>query len=313
MKALDQRRTLLHSFFFIFFFILCFFPFVTAPVALLGGILFVFLFGNPMSRFSHQLTGWLLKCSVVGLGFGMNAHSALQAGKIGFGLTVVSITAVLVLGFWLGRILSLSRVTSHLVASGTAICGGSAIAAVAPVISASDDDMSVSLGIVFFLNSVALLLFPLLGHLLEMSQQQFGLWCAIAIHDTSSVVGAAKTYGDVALEVATTVKLARALWIIPVAVLSAFLFKSDKKRISIPWFIAFFIVAILFNTFFSDVTQLFNTQVVAFSKSGLVASLFLVGVGLSVQKIKNIGWQSMLLGLLLWIFVSGFSLAVIMW
>ena len=297
---------------FILLFLSCFIPFISAPVALVGGILFSVLCKNPFPVFSHRATGWLLKLSVIGLGFGMNISMALESGKDGFFLTITSITVTLVLGYLLGRQLNISRRASHLVATGTAICGGSAIAAVAPVVKANENEISVSLAIVFFLNSVALIVFPVIGHLLGMSQHDFGLWSAIAIHDTSSVVGAAQTYGDEALRVATTVKLARALWIIPVAIVSALLFKGDRKKMSIPYFIAFFVLAVLINTFFPSITSEFNTTVVKISKLSLTACLFLIGAGLSVYKIREAGWKPMFLGLSLWIFVAVLSLVLIM-
>ena len=193
------------------------------------------------------------------------------------------------------------RKSSHLVASGTAICGGSAIAAVAPAVNASEKEISVSLGVVFLLNAVALVVFPFIGHLLGLSQHQFGLWSAIAIHDTSSVVGAASAYGNEALEVATTVKLARALWIIPVSLLSAFLFKNKGKKISIPWFILFFILAMLANSYLPGISTV-----------APAITLFLIGAGLSVEKIKSVGWKPLILGIILWITVSILSLLVIM-
>ena len=297
---------------FITLFLACFLPFMPASLALVGGILFSLGFKNPFPSFSHHTTGWLLKSSVVALGFGMNVSSVLTAGREGLWLTIASIAATLTLGFFLGRKLNVARRTSHLVASGTAICGGSAIAAVAPVVRANDHEMSVSLGIVFFLNSVALVMFPIVGHILQLSQHDFGLWSAIAIHDTSSVVGAAQTYGDEALHVATAVKLARALWIIPVALVSAVLFKGDRNKLSLPYFIGFFLLAVLCNTFFHGFTSSFNDLVVKVSKMGLTASLFLIGAGLSVEKLRTVGWRPMLLGVLLWIFIAVASLIAIL-
>ncbi len=312
MRFDSKKKDLLIQLTFIILFLSCFLPFVSAPIALVGGILFSLIFKNPFPAFSHRATGWLLKMSVVGLGFGMNAYVAFDAGKDGLGLTIMSISVTLLLGFLIGRKLKIARRTSHLVASGTAICGGSAIAAVAPVVKANENEMSVSLAIVFFLNSLALILFPLVGHMLDMSQHDFGLWSAIAIHDTSSVVGAAQTYGEEALQVATTVKLARALWIIPVALISALLFKGDRKKLSIPYFIGFFVLAMLINTFLPSITSLFGATVVKASKLSLTACLFLIGAGLSLEKLRVVGWKPMVLGVLLWVFISVLSLAVIL-
>ncbi len=291
---------------------LCATPYLSAPVALLGGFLFTFLLGHPFPKLSGKATGMLLKASVVGLGFGMNIHSALQVGREGLWLTIASISTVLVLGYVIGRWFHMRRKMSHLVASGTAICGGSAIAAVAPAVKANEKETSVSLGVVFLLNSVALLLFPLLGHWLGLTQHQFGLWSAIAIHDTSSVVGASSAYGSEALNVATTVKLARALWIIPVSLLSALLFRSSGKKVSIPWFIGFFIVAMLLNSYLPFV-GMFNTQLVTVSKAALVVTLFLIGSSLSVEKIRAVGFKPLLLGVLLWAVVSVGSLLAILY
>ncbi|MDD3108575.1 MAG: putative sulfate exporter family transporter [Alistipes sp.] len=304
-------RTGILRFFFILCLILCATPIISAPMALVGGFLFTLLLGHPFPAFSHRATGWLLKASVVGLGFGMNVHTALKVGGEGLGLTIGSITLVLSLGYLFGRRLKMSRKTSHLVASGTAICGGSAIAAVAPAVEASEKEISVSLGVVFLLNAVALVLFPFVGHLLGLTQHQFGLWSAIAIHDTSSVVGAASAYGDEALQIATTVKLARALWIIPVSLLSALLFRSKGKKIAIPWFIGLFIVALLVNSYLPGVA-LVSGPIVHLSKAALVVTLFLIGSNLSVQKIREVGLKPLQLCILLWIIVSSLSLLAIL-
>lgn len=295
---------------FVFAILLCLTPFVSSPVALVGGFVFVYLFGHPFPELNHKAVNILLKVAVVGLGFGMNITETLAAGQDGFLLTVFSILLTLVLGYLLGKQLGMDKKTSHLLSSGTAICGGSAIAAVAPVINATEKDMSVSLGVVFLLNSIALVLFPIIGHLLELTQHQFGLWSAIAIHDTSSVVGAAYAYGDEALKIATTVKLARALWIIPLSLVSLYLFKGEGKSIKIPWFIFLFILAIILNSYL-PLPLLLTTGITTISKSLLVLTLFLIGAGLSVEKIKSAGWKSMILGLSLWVFISIASLLVI--
>ena len=294
--------------------VLCATPLVNTPVALCLGIAMAFLLGNPFASWSSKATGWLLKAAVVGLGFGMNMHSALQAGREGFLLTVFSIAVVLILGFVLGRMLGMERRTSHLVASGTAICGGSAIAAVAPVVKARPDEISVALGTVFLLNSVALLVFPPIGAWLDMSQTDFGTWCAIAIHDTSSVVGAAAAYGEEALKVATTVKLTRALWIIPLSIVSIFIFsrkKGEKTRISIPWFIFLFILAMLVNSFV-NIPAGIGKGINIFSHKALSVTLFLIGTGLSVDSIRKTGIKPVLLGIILWLLISIASLAAVL-
>jgi uncharacterized integral membrane protein (TIGR00698 family) len=248
---------------------------------------------------------------VVGLGFGMNVHSALQAGKEGILFTVASITGTLLFGTLMGRWLNIEKKTSFLISSGTAICGGSAIAAISPVIKAEEKQISVALGCVFILNSIALFIFPLIGHYLNLSQTQFGLWCAIAIHDTSSVVGAASKYGTHALEVATTVKLARALWIIPVAFLSTFLFKNKSKKVSIPYFIGLFILAMIANTYL-PVVMLISPYVINIAKAGLTLTLFLIGAGLSRKVLASVGVKPLLQGVALWIAISGAALYAVM-
>ncbi|MCJ8165752.1 putative sulfate exporter family transporter [Pontibacter sp. E15-1] len=289
----------------------CATPYVSAPVALLGGFLFSHAWGHPFPGLGRKATNWLLKASVVGLGFGMDLQQALRVGQEGVELALASIVAVFALGFLVSGVLHVSRRTAHLVASGTAICGGSAIAAVAPVVNASEKEISVALGTVFLLNAVALFVFPAAGHLLDLTQHQFGLWSAIAIHDTSSVIGAAATYGQEALQVATTVKLARALWIVPVALVSTLVFKSDARKMTFPWFIGLFVIALLANSYFSFVGQL-GVQVAAWAKSGLVVTLFLVGADLSVENLKAVGWRPLALGVILWAFVSVASLLVIL-
>lgn len=307
-----RNKTIYTKALFILAVVLCASPYVSAPIALVGGFLFTLFLGHPFAAFNHKATNLLLKASVVGLGFGMNIHNAISVGKEGFWLTVSSITIILVLGYFIGKWLKMQKKLSHLVASGTAICGGSAIAAVAPAVKASEKEISVSLGVVFLLNSVALILFPVIGHLLSLSQHQFGMWCAIAIHDTSSVVGAASAYGDGALQVATTVKLARALWIIPLTLLSVFLFKSKGQKIKIPWFIFFFILAMIANSYLPFV-HYFNQGIVTVSKAALVVTLFLIGSGLSVEKIKSVGWQPLILGIALWVIISILSILAILY
>jgi len=303
MKEIANRNETLVKVLFILCMVLCILGYVSSPVALVGGFLFSYFLGHPFLTLNSKAVNWLLKIAVVGLGFGMNLKETLTAGKEGFILTVFSISATLIIGYFLGKLLKMNRKGSHLISSGTAICGGSAIAAVAPVIDASEKDISISLGVIFLLNSIALIVFPPLGHLLGLSQHEFGLWCAIAIHDTSSVVGAAYTFGEEALKVATTVKLARALWIIPLSLLSVFLFKGKGKSVKIPYFIFLFILAIVLNSYVA-IPEVITLSITSISKSLLVLTLFLIGAGLSIDKIKSAGWKPMILGVSLWAFIS---------
>ena len=281
----------------------CLTPFVSPPVALLMGLMIALFIGHPYLRFNNRATQILLKISVVGLGFGMNVHSALKAGKAGILFTVVSIIGTLIFGYILGRILKIEKKTSYLISTGTAICGGSAIAAISPVIKAEEKQISIALGAIFILNSIALLLFPVVDHQLQLSQSQFGLWCAIAIHDTSSVVGAASKYGTQALETATTIKLARALWIIPIAFLSTFLFKNKNSKIKIPYFIGMFVIAMVLNSYIPFVQQ-YGHYLVSISKAGLTLTLFLIGCGLSKKVLQSVGVMPLLQALVLWILIS---------
>jgi len=303
MNEKANRKETLVKVLFILCMVLCILGYVSSPVALVGGFLFSYFLGHPFLTLNSKSVNWLLKVAVVGLGFGMNLRETMAAGKDGFMLTVFSIFATLILGYFLGKLLKMNRKGSHLISSGTAICGGSAIAAVAPVIDASEKDISISLGVIFLLNSIALIVFPPLGHFFGLSQHEFGLWCAIAIHDTSSVVGAAYTFGEEALKVATTVKLARALWIIPLSLLSVFLFKGKGKSVKIPYFIFLFILAILLNSYLA-IPEVITGSITNISKSLLILTLFLIGAGLSLDKIKSAGWKPMILGVSLWIFIS---------
>jgi uncharacterized integral membrane protein (TIGR00698 family) len=293
----------------------CLTPWVSPPIALALGLVLAQTVGNPFASQTKAFTAKLLQFSVIGLGFGMNAHAAVQAGKEGILFTVVSIFGTLILGFFVGRWLGLSRRVVHLISCGTAICGGSAIAAIGPVLGAKDEEMSVGLGTVFVLNALALFAFPPIGHALHMSQQQFGLWCAIAIHDTSSVVGAAAAYGNQALEIATTVKLARALWIIPVALGTALAFKQKGVKITVPYFILGLILAMLFNTYaptYVPAARALGPVLVHLAKIGLTVTLFLIGAGLSAQVVRSVGVRPYVLGLLLWLVISTASLYVIL-
>ncbi len=306
---LSQRVTLHRKWTFILIALLCSTPYISAPVALVAGFLFTLILGHPMPRFASKTTSWLLKASVVGIGFGMNVQEAMTVGREGLGLTLCSITLVLSVGYLLGRALGLNRRMAHLISSGTAICGGSAIAAVAPAIEAKGEEISISLGVIFLLNSIALIVFPIMGHYFGLTQHQFGLWSAIAIHDTSSVVGAAATYGEEALKVATTVKLTRALWIIPISILSVLLFRSSSKKISIPWFIFLFVGAMLLNSFF-DIEPI-AVNIYRLSKSMLVVTLFLIGSSISVAALKVTGIRPIILGVALWVIISVVSLLAI--
>jgi uncharacterized integral membrane protein (TIGR00698 family) len=291
--------------------VFCLTPWASPPVALALGLGLAQTVGNPFLAHTKTLTHKLLQFSVIGLGFGMNAHAAVQAGRAGILFTVVSIFGTLILGYFVGNWLGLGRRVVHLISCGTAICGGSAIAAIGPVLRAKDEEMSVGLGTVFVLNALALFAFPPIGHALHMSQNQFGLWCAIAIHDTSSVVGAAAAYGNQALEVATTVKLARALWIIPVAIGTALLFKQKGVKIKVPYFIFGFILAMLVNTFVPAARPL-GPGLVSLAKIGLTVTLFFIGAGLSAQVVKSVGIKPYVLGALLWMVISTASLYVIL-
>ena len=296
---------------FILLLLLCLTPLISPPIALLLGIGVAQTIGNPYLQFNHKATSFLLKASVIGLGFGMNFHSAIQAGKQGILFTIASIVGTLLLGLLLGRFLKIEKKTSHLISCGTAICGGSAIAAISPVINAEENQISIALGTIFILNSIALFIFPAIGHYLDLSQTQFGIWSAIAIHDTSSVVGAANKYGAEALQVATTVKLARALWIIPVAFLSSWLFKNQNKKISIPYFIGFFILAMIINTYLPVIHPLSNV-IVYMAKIGLTLTLFLIGSGLSAKVLKTVGVKPLLQGVILWAVISTAALYAVL-
>lgn len=284
-------------------------PWVSPPVALVLGLSFALIFRNPFPRQTRLLSRSLLQASVVGLGFGMDLAQVLRAGRAGFVYTALGIAAVLVAGVWLGRLLRVPPTNGLLITVGTAICGGSAIAAVGPVVGASDEEMSVSLGTVFILNSVALLLFPFLGAAAALTQTQFGLWAALAIHDTSSVVGAGVKYGGVALAVATTVKLARALWIVPVT-LGAAALKRTRARIHWPWFILFFLLAAVLNTYLPAGARLF-AALALLAKAGLQATLYLIGSNISRENLKTVGPRPLLLGVLLWTAVAALSLVLI--
>ncbi len=297
---------------------LCLTPWASPPAALALGILLAFTIGNPYTKGSARAAKLLLQVSVVLLGFGMNITAVYNAGKDGILFTVATIFGTLILGYFVGKMLSVKRKTSDLVSAGTAICGGSAIAAVAPAIDADAEEISVSLGTVFVLNSVALILFPLIGTALGMTQGQFGIWAAVAIHDTSSVVGAAQVFGEEALAVATTVKLARALWIAPVALLFAFLYrKSDshgKARLAIPWFIFLFLLAAVVRSYAPPQLppSLFDS-LVNLAKAGMTVTLFLIGTNLSRSSLRAVGPRPLLQGIILWLVISVVALIAVMY
>ncbi len=291
--------------------VLCLTPFIGPAEGLIMGIAIAQLTGHPFIQLNHQATRLLLQFCVVGLGFGMNVQQAVTAGREGFLFTVASILTTLVFGYPLGRWFKVDQKASFLITAGTAICGGSAIAAISPVIRAQEKQISVALGCVFVLNSVALIVFPLVGHYLHLSQTQFGLWCAIAIHDTSSVVGAASKYGAEALAVATTVKLARAIWIIPLAVASAMLFGSKGQKISIPYFIGLFVLAMVAHSYLPGIAELSKWMVTG-AKAGLTLTLFLIGAGLSRTVLTSVGAKPFIQGIILWISISTIALYVIL-
>lgn len=290
---------------------------VTPPLALFLGLAFALLCGQAFPRFNKKMSKYLLQYSVVGLGFGMNLQASLASGGEGMAFTVLSVIGTLLIGWLIGRkFLRVDSHTSYLISSGTAICGGSAIAAVGAVLRAKDSEKSVALGTIFILNAIALFIFPIIGHALDMGQHEFGLWAAIAIHDTSSVVGAGAAYGEEALEVATTVKLTRALWIIPLALATSFIFKSKGRKVSIPWFILFFVLAMIFNTYVLDATEAgarLGAAINGLARKSLTVTLFFIGASLSLDVLKAVGVKPLIQGVLLWMVISLGTLAYIYW
>ena len=305
------------------------YQFITPPVALFTGLVFAFIFGIPYPTFNKKLSKYLLQASVVGLGFGMNLQKSLQSGADGMLFTVVSVIGVMIIGVWLGRYMGIASKTSYLISSGTAICGGSAIAAVGPVMKANQDEMAVSLGVIFILNAIALFIFPPLGHLFDLSQTQFGTWAAIAIHDTSSVVGAGAAFDQMyfpgsteACDLATLIKCTRALWIIPLAFFTMWFFRNKKggegkAKISIPWFILLFVVAMVINTYTPESVMPVMGPVyqacVVIAKKALVAVLFAIGASLSLKVIKQVGVKPLIQALTLWVVIGATSLFVVMY
>ncbi|MBD5274959.1 MAG: putative sulfate exporter family transporter [Bacteroides sp.] len=301
---------------------------ISAPIALFLGLVFAFIFGIPYPKFNKKLSKYLLQASVVGLGFGMNLEKSLQSGAEGMIFTVASVIIVMVAGVFLGRIMRINDKTSYLISSGTAICGGSAIAAVGPVLKADQNEMAVSLGVIFILNAIALFIFPPMGHALGMTQHQFGTWAAIAIHDTSSVVGAGAAFdqmyfpgSNAACDLATLIKCTRALWIIPLAFFTMWFFRKDnsngeggKSKVSIPWFIFLFVAAMIFNTYVG--TETFRPVydgIVVVAKQCLIAVLFAIGAGLSIKVIKQVGVKPLVQAVALWIIIGVGSLAAILY
>lgn len=298
------------------------YQFVTPPVALFVGLIFAFIFGIPYPKFNKKLSKYLLQASVVGLGFGMNLQKSLQSGADGMLFTIISVIGVMVIGVALGKYMMIDRKTSYLISSGTAICGGSAIAAVGGVLKANENEMAVSLGVIFILNAIALFIFPPLGHWFGLSQAQFGTWAAIAIHDTSSVVGAGAAYGAEACDLATLIKCTRALWIIPLAFFTMWYFRKDKggegkAKVSIPWFILLFVVAMIIYTYTPEsampVMGPVYSAIVVIAKKALVAVLFAIGASLSLKVIKQVGVKPLIQAITLWIVIGATSLFVVMY
>jgi uncharacterized integral membrane protein (TIGR00698 family) len=282
---------------------------ISPPLALVVGLIYGFSFAMPYPKQARTASRWLLQASVVGLGFGMNLHQVVRAGGSGFVYTATGIATTMLLGLLIGRLIAVDRKVSFLINVGTAICGGSAIAAVSPIIHADDEEIAVSLGTVFVLNSIALLIFPLTGNALHLTQSQFGLWAALAIHDTSSVVGATAKYGNEALAIGTTVKLARALWIVPIALVTAYMMKS-KARVQWPWFILFFCLAAVANTYVPLLAPAYPV-LSRLGKLGLTVTLYLIGTGLSMSTLKQVGARPLIQGVLLWAAVAITSLLAI--
>jgi len=294
------------------------------PTALVAGILFTLLIGHPFAHWNHKVTKWLLQTCVVLLGFGMNLPAVLRLGLHGSVFAAATIGTTLLLGWWVGRRLALNRKTSVLISVGTAICGGSAIAAVSSVIAASEAEIAVSIGTIFLLNAVALYLFPLAGHLLHLSQAQFGLWAGVAIHDISSVVGAGLSYGPQALTTATAVKLSRTLWIVPLTLAIAFRFgrkraettgivnphPTRKAKIAVPWFIGLFLLASLLRSYVPAIAMC-STHLSEVARRGMILVLFLIGTSLSLRALRVVGWRTLAAGVTLWLFISVTSLLAI--
>lgn len=292
---------------------------ITPPLALFTGLVFAFIFGTPLAKFNKILSKYLLQASVVGLGFGMNLQESLASGADGMIFTVVSVIGVMIIGVMVGRWMRIDSKTSYLISSGTAICGGSAIAAVGGVMKANENEMAVSLGVIFILNAVALFIFPPMGHIFQMTDQQFGTWAAIAIHDTSSVVGAGEAYSTKACELATLIKCTRALWIIPLAFFTMWHFRNSikggegKARVSIPWFILLFVLAMVVNTYSPESFRPFYSSLASIAKKALTVVLFAIGAGLSLKVVRQVGVKPLVQAILLWIAIGAGSLIVVLY
>lgn len=281
----------------------CLTPIASSPLALFLGVVIALLFGNPIEKYNSKISKRLLQISVIGLGFGMNINAAIKSSTDGFLFTIAIIVITMAAGYIIGRYLKIEKNISTLISSGTAICGGSAIAAVSTAINSKDEDTAVSIGTVFILNAVGLFLFPLIGHYLNMSQESFGMWSAISIHDTSSVVGAAQSYGDKALEIAVNVKLTRALWIIPLVFAIIAINRNKSSKIQIPWFIGGYIVAMLIASYVPSISELSLATAHA-AKKLLTVTLFFIGAGITKGNLKKVGIKPLLLGIILWILIG---------
>jgi len=295
---------------FIMALVLCITPWVSPPVALLLGIATTQLLGHPFAQHNHSITQYLLQFSVIGLGFGINAATAWNTGLEGAELTIITISAALAIGMVVGLLLRVDFTTSLLIACGTAICGGSAISALSPAVKARESQVAIALGVIFTLNAIALLIFPPIGHALALSQEQFGTWAALAIHDTSSVLGAAGRYGSEALHTATTLKLARTLWIVPIALIATVIYKSGTRSIQLPWFILLFVAAVLLHT----VLPMHNITpyIVYLANTALTLSLFFIGAGLSRAALTGMGWRPLVQGIIVWVVVAVITLWMIL-
>jgi len=297
--------------------LLCLTPWASPPLALGAGMALALTLGNPFHDLSKYASKWLLQGCVVLLGFGMNLAIVLKAGANGAAFASGSIGFTFMLGYWLRGRLGINAKTSALISAGTAICGGSAIAAVGSVVGALEGEMTVAMGTVFVLNAVALFVFPPIGHALGLTQTQFGTWSGVALHDVSSVVGAASHYGASALETATAVKLSRALWIIPVSLAAAFAFRKNAGagqapgKVQVPWFIGLFLLASVVRTLLPGVALL--APIVTHEATvGLTVTLFLIGAGLSRTMLRSVGWKPLAQGVLLWLCISAGSLWVVL-
>jgi len=308
-KKITALKKASRPFFFIAFILIIVFQ-LSPTVALILGITGATILGNPFAASSKVLLKYLLQVSIIGLGFGMNFTRVVEAGRDGFVFTLLTIGFSIGLGFIIGRFLKVERIISYLISVGTAICGGSAIAAISQVVEADENDVSVSIGTVFILNAIALFIFPMIGTVFHLSQEQFGIWAAIAIHDTSSVVGAAANYGNESLMIATTIKLARALWIIPLAIITSVIFKKQSRVSSFPWFILFFVLASLVNTYLV-LSPVVTQNILTAAKVGFSLTLFLIGMSISPAKLKIVGFRPLLQGIILWIIIMICSLIIV--